>query len=184
MGHMREYPDESWKALGDWVHDARMQVSEWRDMKAWSAVVGRSDRQLRGLERGEHVGIGTIEAVAKALGIPDWSLLDILSTGDVPRGREQSATAYASYEGRTGKRPEAELYDPDVVTVSEASDRLLLDEIAARLRGSSLSRDMVTPLGDGDAPGEALSEEPPNLQRVADEDPDLTAEMEAQQEAP
>lgn len=120
MCRMRDYPAENWKALGQWVHDARMQVSDWRDMKTWASLVGRSDRQLRGLERGEPVGVGTIEAVSRALGVEDWHLMNILTTGERPRVRDQRAP----------------LEDPHAVSVAEATDQMLLDEIASRMRSA------------------------------------------------
>ncbi|WP_338182967.1 hypothetical protein [Jatrophihabitans sp.] len=81
---MRKYPAENWEWLGQWIHDARV-VAGYSDTKKWAAAVGRSPRQLLGLERGEQVGTGTIEAVAKALDLPASDLYWILANSDEPR---------------------------------------------------------------------------------------------------
>jgi transcriptional regulator with XRE-family HTH domain len=75
---VKRYPEENWKALGEWVADARAQ-SGLSDTKAWATAVGRSSRMLLGLERGEPVGPKTIEAVGQALGVEPWALFGILS---------------------------------------------------------------------------------------------------------
>lgn len=53
---------------------------------AWAAKVGRSDRVLLGLERGEAVGPDTYAAVAEAIGWPLSRVYDILNGAPVRAG--------------------------------------------------------------------------------------------------
>lgn len=91
MWPMKKYAPERWAALGQWVHDARMQVDGLRDMEAWAAAVGRSTRQLAGLERGESVGVGTLERVADALGVDQAMLFRVLTDEGQTRGQPKVA---------------------------------------------------------------------------------------------
>lgn len=55
-----------WKRLGTAVQAARLRA-RYDDMKDWAALVGRSTRQMQGLERGEQVGAPTLRLVETAL---------------------------------------------------------------------------------------------------------------------
>lgn len=81
---MRKYPAENWKRLGRWVYDNRVRGG-YTDTKEWAEAVGRSTRQLLGLERGEPVGAGTINRVADALTLPASMLFAILAGEDGDR---------------------------------------------------------------------------------------------------
>ncbi len=105
---------EDWQALGREVQRARMAAG-MGDTKAWVRAVGRSDRILLGLERGEHVGPKTLTLVAEALGWPTGKPYDILNG----RLAEQSFVASPG--------PVAE----QTVTEQAILDRL--DEIAQRV---------------------------------------------------
>lgn len=109
MGGMRDYPEENWKALGRWVHDQRVRVAAWRDVREWAKAVGRSDRQLRGLERGERVGIGTLDAVARVLDVDVSMLLDILAAREVVGAVDQADYVAAPGEPATVTLTEDEL---------------------------------------------------------------------------
>lgn len=84
-----------------------MELREHRDMEVWAREVGRSTRTLRGLERGERVGIDTLEAVAEVLGVADWHLLNILRDGvekarlPTERDAERSRRAYVDEVGHS-----------------------------------------------------------------------------------
>lgn len=112
---MRKYPEENWRHLGRWIHDARIQGGTV-DMNEWAERVGRSTRQLRGLERGESVGPKTIEAVANALGIEPWYLFAILVNPEtVPNGTSLTdadvRAMRSQFEAETGLS--ASTRDPD-----------------------------------------------------------------------
>lgn len=77
---MRTYPAENWKLLGQAVHDLRLGAG-FASMKDWAEAVGRSTRQLQGLERGEKVGEGTLIEVARVLGLELGALVDVLASG-------------------------------------------------------------------------------------------------------
>jgi len=181
---MREYPKDHWQALGRWVQEARMQVSDWRDMEGWARTVGRSSRQLRGLERGEQVGIGTIEAVAHALGVADWRLLDILRDPSARTrlpSQADAMEAQARYETEVGHSSSTAVDQPSVTFVSNASDQLLLDEIALRLRKAANSGSATS------QPRPRLVSDPPVMvpeEAAAMDYPDLVAESQAQEESP
>ena len=123
---MRKYPEENWKALGRWLHDARMEYLEYREMRRFADVVGRSTRQLQGLERGEPVGVKTLEAVSAALGIASWYVLGRLADPALESGglltREQVGALRAEHA--------AESTEPDLTTVSNAA---LLNELRRRI---------------------------------------------------
>lgn len=74
-----KYPAENWKQLGEWVATAR-RVKGFVQTSAWVEAVGRTDRVLLGLERGEETGDRTLELVARALDVPIATLYTILST--------------------------------------------------------------------------------------------------------
>lgn len=131
MAAMRKYPDIKWQRLGRWVHDTRLQAG-LSDMDEWARVVGRSTRQLRGLERGEPVGPKTIELVAEALGVEAWYLFGVLAEDEVPSGVNLSSVQVARmrrrYEDETGLGVQ-----PPAVGIRQYDDRDLLDELARRL---------------------------------------------------
>lgn len=76
--HAVTYSDISWQHLGSEVAYAR-RAAGYADTKAWVAKVGKSDRQLLGLERGEPKGRTTLSAVEAALEWPDGWCYRILS---------------------------------------------------------------------------------------------------------
>lgn len=126
MCGMKKYPAENWKALGRWIYEARMQGPDDRDMDEWAKRVGRSTRQLRGLERGEPVGAKTLELVADALGIEQWYLFGRLADPDAPNGVflrpsdiEQMKESHAADAGRA--------------PISALTDQQLIDELSRRL---------------------------------------------------
>lgn len=80
---MPNYPIEHRKALGEYVRQMRAERG-YADLEEWKAAVGRSDRYLLGLERGEPAGPKTIKAVAQALGVEDGELFRILNSGAAP----------------------------------------------------------------------------------------------------
>lgn len=86
------YPDEHWEALGRWVLEARRRAG-YADTKVWKQAVGRSERMLLGLERGERVGTGTIDAVASALNIEPGLLFGILESGEAAPSGAAAPTA-------------------------------------------------------------------------------------------
>lgn len=150
---MRKYPAENWKLFGASVHDLRMRQG-YRDMRSWSDAVGRSDRVLLGLERGEPVGAKTIEAIAKALGYSEGEgyLFALLADGpeiqqEAVRFRERDHEA--DYEGYVsgiigdaigtlagGYDDPAALKAASREILSRFSDNELVSEIAARLARS------------------------------------------------
>lgn len=81
-----EHDLQARKSLGRQIRNAR-KAAGLSDTKAWAAKVGRSDRMLLGLERGEAVGADTYAAVSAAL--PDWPLNRIYA---VLEGREAPAS--------------------------------------------------------------------------------------------
>lgn len=100
---MQKYPNDHWKALGKWVGEARLQAG-YLDMKDWAAEVGRSVRQLQGLERGDEVGPKTIARIAAVLGVANWSVFNILVTGvaEDPWGEMDIESARNTFEQETG----------------------------------------------------------------------------------
>lgn len=138
LGHMKSYPVEHWKALGEWVSVARHQ-SDYSDMKKWAAAVGRSTRMLQGLERGETVGAKTIEAIAEVLGVANWSLFSILDRGtaeEVEWSPTNVREARARYESETG----LEADDGETTSLTYISDEDLLAELERRLSTRKLTR--------------------------------------------
>lgn len=148
---MRKYPKENWKALGAWIHDARMQGGpEFRDMSAWAKKVGRSERQLYGLERGESVGEKTLEAVAEALYIDPRFLFARLADLDFDDSFPMAYETVRQVKEQYGDT------DPDQVAVSLESytDTELLTEIGRRmksLRATGTDTDMDAVRGRIDA---------------------------------
>lgn len=116
---MRKYPAENWIRLGHRVHDLRIQVGHV-DTKLWAEEVGRSSRQLLGLERGEPVGPKTLERVAKALYVSPWSLYAVLigeeavNFTDAPDA--DVARVKRMYETETGLPAEENVAARQVVT--------------------------------------------------------------------
>lgn len=89
--------------------------------------------------------------------------------------------------GQADGMPDAS--DPEALVLATMADlRTLRQEVLGRIeeleREVGEDRGNATPNSRAGASPAPLSEERPNLQRVADEDPDLVAESEAQQEAP
>lgn len=76
---MRNFSAENWKVLGRWVQTCRLARGH-SDMDTWAQMVGRSTRQLQGLERGERVGPKTLENVAKALGVEVATIYEVLES--------------------------------------------------------------------------------------------------------
>lgn len=74
--HSYQHPD--WVRLGRAVYSARSR-SGYGDMTIWADRVGRSTRMLLGLERGERVGRGTLEAIEAALEWPTGHSHAVLS---------------------------------------------------------------------------------------------------------
>lgn len=135
---MKNYPVEHWKALGEWVSVARHQAG-YSDTKRWAAEVGRSTRMLQGLERGEAVGAKTIEAIAEALGVANWSLFAILDRGaevEVEWSPTNVNEARARYEAETG----LEADDGDSNLLTYITDAELLAELGRRLATRPMSR--------------------------------------------
>ena len=81
---------EARKRLGLLVRQARRSAG-YANTQTWAAKVGRSDRQLLGLERVEKVGTDTYAAVAEALGWPVDRIPEILAG----RGPSSASTALA-----------------------------------------------------------------------------------------
>lgn len=106
-----------------------------RDMEAFAKRVGRSTRQLRGLERGEPVGPKTLELVAVALGISPWYVFSLLSDPDF-RGREpvtaDAIAAKARRDSELGEQP---------TSLSAYNDDELLAEIRRRMREGGSNAD-------------------------------------------
>ena len=75
--------DGDWRALGREVQRARLAAG-YSDTAAWAERVGRSDRMLLGLERGERVGPKTLALVAAALGKDISWVYDILHSTQAP----------------------------------------------------------------------------------------------------
>lgn len=80
MCGMEKYAAENWQELGRWVQRSRLGAGI-SDVKEWAELVGRSTRQLQGLERGEPVGSKTLELVAAKLGSDLPDLYEILNGG-------------------------------------------------------------------------------------------------------
>lgn len=168
---MRKYPTAHWKALGAEVNTSRMQAG-YTDTAKWAEAVGRSSRMLLGLERGEPVGAKTIEAIAEALGVANWSLFQVLDTGrrgDWGGGDDsQVDEARRRYEQETGL--EADEGAADLMRMF--SDEELLAEVAKRLatrplsRGERRLREAQGQAGDWSLPSDA-----PGLKAVAEHDP-------------
>ncbi|MCF6376938.1 hypothetical protein L2K70_04920 [Nocardioides KLBMP 9356] len=137
---MKKYPHEHWVALGDWIAHARKQAG-YTDTKRWAAAVGRSDRVVLGLERGEPQGAKTIEAVSEALGVSNWALFEILDKGSsspdfVAKSPDEIQAIRARYESETGL--EADAAGADLFAMF--SDEELLDEIRRRLATRPMAR--------------------------------------------
>lgn len=104
-----KYPAENWKKLGKWVGVARRGAG-FGELADWVAAVGRTDRVLLGLERGETVGDGTLRGIAHALGADLATLYSILSTGSVgPPGQD------AGYVASPGERVASGVTDDEVL---------------------------------------------------------------------
>lgn len=110
---MKTYSPEHWQALGGWVAGARAQAG-YSDTKQWAEAVGRSTRQLLGLERGESVGPKTIEAVASTLGVAAWVLYDVLETG-------RSADPWSDLKARADVERQAALDRQALASPEESS---------------------------------------------------------------
>lgn len=136
---MKKYPREHWQALGDLVGKTRHQAG-YTDTRAWADAVGRSSRMLLGLERGEPVGPKTIEAIAEALGMANWSLFEVLDRGRVDDWGASTdaevAEARRRYQEATGLEADDDSSDP----LRFVSDEELLGELARRLAARPLSR--------------------------------------------
>ena len=111
---MNRYTHSDWVRLGDAISRAR-RAEGFTDTQQWCEIVGRSDRQLLGLERGERVGRGTLRLVEDAL---DW-----------PAGQ-----AFKILDGDTAVQPV-----PVPASIREASDEQLLAELARRLADTTES---------------------------------------------
>lgn len=166
---MRTYPEENWKRLGEWVHDARVQAG-LSDTTKWAARVGRSTRVLLGLERGEPVGAKTIEAVAEALGVANWAVFQVLTHGDAtsdPWRQPDVEEARATYEEETGL-----LAHRQVSALDSFSDEELAEEVLRRMRRTP--RASLPPIGWGPdpAPGrlDLLTDDPYDLAAADDVD--------------
>lgn len=129
---MRKYPAENWKRLGEWLHDARMESPEYRDVEKFSKAIGRSSRQVRGLERGEQVGVGTLEAYAQGLGISSWYVFARLADPETPGGAHldprQVRALKEAYTAETGRSTES-VYP----LLANITDDELLDEVRRRM---------------------------------------------------
>lgn len=135
---MKKYPAAHWEALGSWVNVARHQA-DYADTKKWADAVGRSTRMLLGLERGEPVGAKTLEAIAEALGVTNWSLFEILDKGQADWASSSGQAvedARKRYEDETG----LEADDANVTLLGVFSDGELLAEIGRRLATRPVSR--------------------------------------------
>ncbi|WP_292605903.1 hypothetical protein [Nocardioides sp. REDSEA-S30_B4] len=160
---MKTYSPEHWRALGSWVAGARVQAG-YSDTKKWAATVGRSTRQVLGLERGEAVGPKTIEAVAQALGVAAWALYDTLETGEAAATwSELRLRAEAEHQAAVDRQalasPEESSYwtspsgdeADEPVTWAHMEDRLgELETRIARLERSMLRVMDAREGGDGD----------------------------------
>lgn len=155
---MRKYPAENWKRLGRWVYDNRVRAG-YTDTKEWADEVGRSTRQLLGLERGEQVGAGTIESVARALEVDPGVLFSKLAEGGLQISVAQ--------EGEPG-----DLFGHGdhltVVTVDDAGARRPVDEARRALVREMFLRD---PKGLAELLREAA--------RILEEDPNYSGEVAA-----
>ena len=106
---MNRYSRSDWQRLGDAVGYAR-RADGFTDTQQWCEIVGRSDRMLLGLERGEPVGKGTLRLIEDAL---DW-----------PAGQTTRILA-----GQPISPPEP----PAPASVREATDDQLIEELRRRL---------------------------------------------------
>lgn len=122
---MRTYPVERWLRLGKIIARARVEAG-FGDTKDWVARIGRSDRVLLGLERGEHTGQHTLRLIEAAIGWPVGSCEDYLSGGPEPA---QRSTVRPSAEGADV----AHLRDPLRDGLDEQAEREL-ERQAALLR--------------------------------------------------
>lgn len=121
---MPNYEHDDWLRLGRAVYSARNSAG-LRDTKVWASKVGRSTRMLLGLERGEPVGRGTLDAIEKALGWPlgrsHEVLADIKPTLDrsetpnevVSRGNDASTLGDQSAEAESAPLSTVRFRRPD-----------------------------------------------------------------------
>lgn len=123
---------------------------------------------------------GTKRAAYSAAGL-NAATWDRLEAGEAVR-EDRMLSAIEALWPEADRDPQKVLNPPDYTGVTWELKEDSLSAISADLkvvmRQVHLLTERVDELED------RLSEEPPSLRRVADEDPDLTAEMEAQQEAP
>lgn len=89
---VKKYARDDWQRLGHLVQAARL--AEGWDTQEWSEIVGRSDRVLLGLERGEPVGQRTLRLIEDALG---WDAGEasraLAGHADPPSQRARGGTA-------------------------------------------------------------------------------------------
>lgn len=93
------FSDEDWTRLGRAVFAARVQAG-FGDTRTWCEKTGRGKRMLLGLERGEHVGGGTLDRVERALGWPPQQGYKILASADAMHGLPNQSNAPSSSESR------------------------------------------------------------------------------------
>lgn len=133
------YTDEAWRAFGRVVHSARIKAG-FSDLKAWIEAVGRSDRMLLGLERGEPVGRGTLRNVEAALGWQPGT-----ADGYLERANEPGWGLYSEIMS-AGQSSELEpIIDTSIGLLEDAraatgSDQWMYVGAAARLLGRTMQQ--------------------------------------------
>lgn len=77
---MATQSENDWERLGQWVKSHRVAAG-YESMKLWADAVGRSTRQLLGLERGEPVGDTTLVKIEHLLDWPPGTAKGVLRGG-------------------------------------------------------------------------------------------------------
>ena len=120
---MNRYSRSDWQRLGDIVSAAR-RADGFSDTQQWCEIVGRSDRMLLGLERGEPVGKGTLRLIEDALDWPAGHATRVLA-GEALAGPARVATVAPS-------------------SIREASDEQLVEELRRRLAAAATTESEAT----------------------------------------
>lgn len=144
---MKKYPAENWERLGRWVYEARHQAG-FSDTKVWAEAASRSSRMLLGLERGEPVGAGTLQAVADALGVAAWGVFARLSDPDAVENlgdleAHEVQRLRDDYTAETGK--EVEDFEILGLPLRQVSNEDLLAEVARRMNGEGKLNPWIDP---------------------------------------
>lgn len=116
---MTRYSLADWKRLGRAVYSARV-AEGFGDTQQWCDIVGRSDRMLLGLERGESVGKGTLRLIEDALG---WD----------------AGQAFTILDGATPPTRDAV-----PASVRDATDEQLIEELRRRLLAGPTERQVTS----------------------------------------